>query len=221
MPNRSFLCAPRRSLVVGLLAVVTATCGVSSANAASPVLAGIACPSAGECVAVGEGGRELTFDPATRHTIASATLAAGHDLASVACPSSTECTAVDGFSGSVYAGGDETTFNPLAPGSPGLVTIASAPRPGTRLLDVACPSVSECVADQEGGPPGGQALSFNPASPGTPASTHIGLRALQSMSCASVAECTFVDFYDRDEVTICMAPAARSTFCGSVTGCFG
>lgn len=191
-------------ILLGAITTLSMALTVQTAQAAPPTLVSVACPSSSECVAVGEGGRELTFDPLTHHTLASAALAGGHDLASVACPSTTQCTAVDGYAGSVYAGGDETTFNPLAPGSPGLVTIASGRPPGTRLLDLACPSVSECVAEQEGVgfPGGGKALSFNPSSPGTPAATLTGLRGFQPIACSSPSQCTLVDAYDRTEVTI-------------------
>jgi len=215
MPSR-----PKRRVLVQLaplsaLVVVVLLGAAQAAQAAAPTLVSVACPSASECVAVGEAGRELAFDPATHHTLGSATLAGGHDLASVACPSVSQCTAVDGFSGSDYAGGDETTFNPLAPGSPSLVTISpGSVRQGTRLLGVACPSVGVCVADQEGGPPGGRALSFDPSSPGTPADTPIGLRGIQSMACASTVQCTFVDYYDRTEVMIDPTTGAKLSAAG-------
>lgn len=204
-----------RSTLVAVLVVVAVSFSVQSASAAGPALVSVACPSASECVAVGEGGRELSFDPATHHVLALMTLAGGHDLASVACPSAAQCTAVDGYGESLYAGGDEVTFNPLASGSAGVVTISpGSVREGTRLPDVACPSVSECVADREGPPPGGRALSFNPLSPGTPANTPVGLRGLQSMDCASVAQCTFVDYYDRTEVTIDPQSGAKLSAAG-------
>ena len=75
----------------------------------------IACPLPSQCTAVDDGGRALTFDPASPGTATPVTIDEGSGqpgsarLLSIACPSADQCTAGDG-------GGAVVTFDPMSPG---------------------------------------------------------------------------------------------------------
>jgi hypothetical protein len=91
--------------------------GLASANpfaASSNTLDAVACPSAGQCTAVGYE-RELTFDPAAPGSPKPVTIAAESSSA-VACPESSRCTAIDPI-------GQEITFDPAAPLLPSPIRI--------------------------------------------------------------------------------------------------
>jgi hypothetical protein len=91
--------------------------GLTSANpftASSNSLDAVACPSAGQCTAVGYE-RELTFDPVAPGSPKPVTIAAESSSA-VACPESSRCTAIDST-------GQEITFDPAAPLLPSPIRI--------------------------------------------------------------------------------------------------
>ncbi len=93
--------------------------GLASANpltASSNTLSAIACPSAGQCTAVGYQ-REFTFEPATPGSPKPITIAA-ESATGVACPATDRCTAVDST-------GQEITFDPVAPLLPNPIRIDS------------------------------------------------------------------------------------------------
>jgi hypothetical protein len=93
--------------------------GLASANpltASSNTLSAIACPSAGQCTAVGYQ-REFTFEPAEPAIPKPATIAA-ESITGVACPGTARCTAVDST-------GQEITFDPIAPLLPNPIRIDS------------------------------------------------------------------------------------------------
>jgi len=75
-------------------------------------LLSVACPSETQCTAVDDGGREMTFNPASPGSPAPDAIDGAYPTLSVACPSVAQCTAVDG-------GGGEVTFNPTSPGTAG------------------------------------------------------------------------------------------------------
>jgi hypothetical protein len=143
-------------------------------------LAGVACPSGTECVAVDSEGREVTFNPASPGSPAATLLERGDAVNAVACPSSTECVAVDG-------GGREMAFNPLSPATPTPVSVD----PGQPLSAVACPITTQCSAAG----PNGQVVTFDPTSgavPGPPTSIDGG-RNLTGIACTDSTQCTVVD----------------------------
>jgi hypothetical protein len=145
----------------------------------------IACPSTSQCTVVDTSGQEVSFNPtnpgdpspvAVDHPApipggGGALNTNGGSLSGVACPSLTQCTAVD-------SGGQEVTFDPSNPGTPTPVyNLAPA-------SDVACPSISVCVAD------GSQEKEFNPASPNTTTQAVSG--GASGIGCPSTAQCTGV-----------------------------
>jgi hypothetical protein len=105
-------------------------------------------------------------------------------LGAVSCPSSTQCTALDGI-------GQETTFNPRAPGVFGTHQVDV----GAELAAVACPSSTECVAidTAQQGPQVGQGITFNPTSPGSPAPYTIDTASLVGLACPAANECVAID----------------------------
>lgn len=135
---------------------------IDPAGVGSPLqsLAGVGCPSTGQCTAVDAGGREVTFDPAAPGTPSPATIymsglpsanpltAASNTLSAIACPSVTQCTAV-GYE-------REFTFDPTAPDSPKPTTIDAEDNSG-----VACATASLCTAVNSTG----QEVTFDPAAP--------------------------------------------------------
>lgn len=89
---------------------------------------GIACPSAGQCTAVGAPrtspdagyGQAVTFDPRSSRPVGRVAIALATTVASIACPSVSQCTAV----GSTYQpAGQELTFNPRSHARPVARTI--------------------------------------------------------------------------------------------------
>jgi hypothetical protein len=138
-------------------------------------LQAVSCPSTSQCTAVGGFGEEVTFNPATPGSGASAGLGLG--LASaIACPSTSQCTAVD-------TNGKQVTFDPTAPGTPTPTTIDA----GAFLLAVACPTTTQCTATDARS---GHEVTFNPTSPGTPTPTSLGLTNAEVIACPSATQCT-------------------------------
>ena len=128
--------------------------------AANPVviLGSVACPSASSCVAAGNygvlgglGRALLVTGSGTSWTAVEAPLPANAalntvgSLFSVACPSASSCVAAGGY---VDSSGNGQGL--LVTGSGTSWTAAEAPLPanavGARLITIACPSVSSCVA---------------------------------------------------------------------------
>ncbi len=120
----------------------------------------VACPSSGECIAVGAGGNEVSFDPSApaagqstevdpppppQKIVAPPFCGVGclaPDLTSVACPTATQCTAVDNA-------GRTVTFNPASPGTPNQFGLPSSfcswGVPSGSCVSLACPSSTLCV----------------------------------------------------------------------------
>jgi hypothetical protein len=71
---------------------------------------GVACPSARQCVAVDEGGGQVTFDPTSPGIPKRAAIGSPDGLNAVACPSASVCAAVG-------EGGEEVSFDPASPGA--------------------------------------------------------------------------------------------------------
>ena len=105
------------------------------------------CISATECVTVGDGGMEATFNPiATAGLHAKKLSTTGvtgvPNFVAVACPSATQCTAMGGQA-------DMVTFNPS---TLALIKAKNIEHPSAvGMDDVACASTSLCVAGDEAG----------------------------------------------------------------------
>jgi hypothetical protein len=116
-----------------------------------PPLEALACPSSGQCVALDQGGGEVSFDPGSPAPALPANVHAASPAA-LACLSASQCIAVDGA-------GDEVTFSPAA----GAQATSTAIDPGQSLIALACsPDGSVCVALDTAG----DAVTFSPAAPG-------------------------------------------------------
>ena len=98
----------------------------------SQSLAGIACPSAGRCVAVDDVGQVVTFDPAKPGGASAVPLGSGFQA--VSCASVSQCTAIS----SHY----EATFDPANPAGAKRSQIA----PSDDLISVSCTGASLCAA---------------------------------------------------------------------------
>jgi len=172
---------------------IQGTYGAFGATQSPPT--GVVCSSARECIAVGEDGLEVTFDPTspgrpTETGIEACTQfvihvgCVGPGLDAVACPSASQCTAVDDSGG-------EVTFDPRSPRTAIRRTIDSA----GRLAAVACPSASQCTAVDAAG----LAVTFDPSSPGVAAPTTIdGGHTLSGVVCPSTSQCTAIDDSGRE-----------------------
>jgi len=116
-----------------------------------PALEALACPAVDRCVALDQGGGEVSFDPAAPGSAAPTDLHAPSP-GGLACISTSQCVAVDGA-------GDEISFNPAAPAQ----ATTTAIDPGEALIALACsPDGSVCVALDRAG----DAITFSPAAPG-------------------------------------------------------
>jgi hypothetical protein len=156
-------------------------------------LFGLACPTDGQCTAVGAGGLEVTFDPTSPTSIRAEV---GGYLWSVACPSTSQCTAAS-------VEGDESTFDPLAPGVPTLVTL----KQGSGNFSVACVSISQCTTT-----PGDSQDTFDPARPTDATPTNVEQGAyLPGLACPSANQCTVVDFLGGNEITFNPVTSALET----------
>lgn len=147
----------------------------------------IACPSVSQCTVVDTSGREASFDPLNPGDPSPVTVdypvattagninPDGGSLYGVACPSPTQCTGVDD-------GGQEVTFNPTSPGTPTPVDDV------TDSFDVACPSLSVCVAG------GSEEKEFEPASPSvtTQAVPDETASSFAGIACPATDQCTGV-----------------------------
>jgi len=103
-------------------------------------LLALACPAVKECVAVGDNGLEVTFDPRRPRVARTSRIDRFHSVFSVACPSRRSCTASANP-------GRELTFAPdhagpwAGPGGNSRLIL-----PGSDASTVACASPRICVA---------------------------------------------------------------------------
>jgi hypothetical protein len=142
-------------------------------------LSSVVCPTAGQCTAIDDVGRAVTFNPTSPGTPSLAVLDREANLRAVACSSATQCTAVDD------AGG-EITFDPQASGTPSSTTIDA----GSRLALVACPSTTQCTALDDAG----AEVTFNPQAPGSPTPLTLVANAptATDLTCPLTTECVAV-----------------------------
>jgi hypothetical protein len=145
----------------------------------------IACPGVAECVAVGEDGGVIPFDPsAADQTPTSADIDGFETFEAVACASETQCSAVD-------TAGNEFTFSPKGVGSPTGHAIDSHTYPDS----ISCPSTTQCTSVDSSG----YEVTFTPSSGTVTASglIDIGAAHLNSIACLSKIDCVAVDSYGR------------------------
>ena len=141
----------------------------------------VACPSATQCTATDNFGREVTFDPTNPGSPTPFMLDPGQNLVAVRCPSTIACVEIS-------SGGRVAMFNPTAPLAPTVTTVDAGA--GVGVDSLACPSVSQCTAvDNQG-----RVLTFDPSAPGTPALITIDSgKQLNDVSCPTSTQCTAVD----------------------------
>jgi hypothetical protein len=136
----------------------------------------LACPSTAQCTAVDTQGLEYTFDPQQATPSEPTAIDWGSDLSGIACPSTSQCTAVDNH-------GNELTFDPLEPAA-----LRSRRTSPVSLFDVACVSVSDCVAV---GNPQDTAVAFDPLGPAESIDLPIEeTDGLGTVSCPTTSQCT-------------------------------
>lgn len=161
----------------------------------------MACPSAGQCTAVDEIGREVTFDPGAPGTPIPVTVDNQDQLSAIACPSATQCTAVD-------ENGLAVTFDPVSVGAHIPVTLVA----GDAFSGVACPSAAQCTAVDDNG----REVTFAPRSSGARSPVRVdGTVALSGIACPSAGQCTAVGS-DGRAMTFDPTPAPRGR--GSLRG---
>jgi hypothetical protein len=152
-------------------------------------LAGVACPSSGQCTAVDNQGQQVTFDP-TEPAAASTTKFTPDSFGAVACPSSEQCIGV---------GEDAAMFNPLRSVFSGISV-----DPSNGLEAVACPSSIQCTATDLLG----QEATFDPSLGSAQAPIAIDApNWLDGLACPSTSQCTAVDFKGQQVTFDPTAPA--------------
>ena len=160
----------------------------STLTSGKPELFDLACPTSGQCIAVGathSGGQEqfVTFNPNQPGIEQATPIPVAAALSGVDCPSPQECAAVD-------HSGRELTFNPSAPSNLTPTSVDGAAGPGNALASVACPSPTQCTAVNQSG----EQVTFDPTKPGTHSVMKIdGDKHLTDVACPSVTQCTAVD----------------------------
>lgn len=163
------------------------TCGLTLVGAR---LDAVACPGAHLCVAGGDAGTEVSFDPTKPRAALQYTLGPGPlapDLVALACPSAHQCTAIDSVN-------EFVTFDPASPGNPTQTGLPPGGPGGNVIYALACPTRSQCTAVTYYG----DAVTFDPHSPGTPTTIAIdpGV-ALRGIACPSASLCVAVDAHGR------------------------
>jgi hypothetical protein len=150
-----------------------------------PALNAVTCISPTQCVAVGAGALEATFNPtslggASAKPLSTTGLNGVPNLQAVFCPTASQCTAVGDQ-------GDVMTFNPS---TRAIIKNRNITGAGTGFYDVACVSTSLCVAGDDAGymfrfVPGTGVASKRVFDPTT--------AQFNGIACATSTQCTAVD----------------------------
>lgn len=144
-------------------------------------LQSVVCAAVSECTAVGDGGIEVTFRPASRASRFVQGQVDRHGvlerLDSVACPSTTQCVAVD----ESYLGG-VTSFDPWHPDRARWVSVDK----GGSLYGVACPSLRVCVAVDDRG----REITFTAGLMQVVRRATVSAGGLAGVACPTTAQCT-------------------------------
>jgi hypothetical protein len=147
-------------------------------------IAAVACATASTCVAVTDGGTEVTFNASAPQESTPVTID-NVPLTGVACATASVCAAVD-------ESGNAITFNPSSPAS----ATTTAVDPDQSLTAVTCvPGGAQCVAvDTEG-----NAIAFNPAAPAAPTADPLepGLKMF-GVVCPEQTTCVTIDSEDQE-----------------------
>jgi hypothetical protein len=180
-------------------------------------VAGIACPSAGQCTIVDNYGRELTFDPTSPGTpnaiVADYTVAdlvgsypGSYYMVGVSCASTSQCSAIDNVGG-------EVTFDPSAP-STDVLNPVFVDGSHSDLTGLACSSDLCTAVDSLG-----NEMTFNPTAPyGTTPVTIDGAQSLESVTCVSTSQCTAVDSNEQEVTFDPTAPGSPNPLLIGVGG---
>lgn len=87
-------------------------------------------------------------------------------------------------------------------------TGASSVDPGAKLVDVSCPSATQCTAVDDTG----HEVTYNPSSPGSPAVVPIATtEQLSGVSCPSTTQCTALGWHEPSSTT-CVGVTTEVTF---------
>ena len=141
----------------------------------------VACPSATECIGVGNPqDTAVKFDPTGPPPSITLPVEEIDGLGALSCPTASQCTAT--------TLGNEITFDPTMPGNAALVPISS----GGWIHGIACPTVSQCTAVEFGG----QEITFNPSAPTGAKASPIGISAPWGIACVSREQCTAVGEFE-------------------------
>ena len=209
----------RFAVSAGLIAVVCAAPASAALASAAPIfylpyghLTAVACPSATQCTAIGDG-QELTFNPAAP-ALSTAVPIASRLAGRPACPSVSQCTVLDAATGA------QVTFDPqsASPAAPATTSSVLSGPPGYDAL--ACPAASVCVAVGGQGPGGaGGEVTFDPQSPAAQATYSLeGGFPLDDIACPIVTQCTAVDLVGRETTFDPANPASAQTATVSSSG---
>ncbi len=203
----------------------------SSQYFSTETIAGLACPLASECVAVGDNSAGVeqgvtAFDPARAADASTTPIDNSLGVPSgLSCASTTQCTTV--------SGADEYTF---APTDSAARLTAITPEPITTgpesYTGVACPSVTQCTAIADVAATGGEAITFDPRNPSAVAPTSIDPGNYPtSISCPTTSLCVVVDSAGNAlevdpaglagslQIPIIGAGPLLSVYCASATQC--
>ena len=141
----------------------------------------VACPSATQCTATDNYGREVAFDPTNPGTPTPFMLDPAQTLVAVRCPSTTQCVEIS-------SSGRVAMFDPTAPVIPTPTVIDSGA--GVGVTGLACPTTSQCTAIDNMG----RVATFDPSAPGTPALVTIDSgKQLIDVSCPTSTQCSADD----------------------------
>jgi len=147
----------------------------------------LACPAVQECVAVGDNGLEVTFDPRSPRLARASRIDRFHSVFAVGCPSRRSCTASANP-------GRELTFDPYhagpwaGPGGNSRLIL-----PGSDNTTVACASVRLCVAAA-----GTREVTFDPRTRVVTAHAELPTGNVARIACPSSRLCAAVDYNGKE-----------------------
>ena len=186
MYRRVAILAVAATAVAALLPLLAAASSSRVASGPTPganILVGVSCPSLGQCTAVDQAEREVTFQPhSTAHTWRHRLFPPLHGSLAVSCPSTSLCA---GVSGQIFL-----TFRPRSG------RILRRWRIRHTMADaVTCVSASQCTAVGSNG----RQVTFNPRTGRTTSNSQVatlqGGQWLHAVACPSRAQCTAI-FHD-------------------------
>ncbi|HEX5193313.1 MAG TPA: hypothetical protein VFW09_10955 [Solirubrobacteraceae bacterium] len=150
----------------------------SAPNADEAMVRSVACPSMSVCVAADTDGNAIRFAPGSSAPAVATSLGSGQ-WSAIACPSTTQCTTA--------GQNEEATFNPASPA--GATRIKLEPTT-EHIIDLSCPTATQCTALDAGG---GE-VTFNPQTPpmSQPDRLLVANNTVRAITCVSAAQCTTV-----------------------------